>query len=100
MAKDQKKGTTPAGTPEGAVKSATPGDAQGGTSQPGGQAGGRETGTRNRRKTRVGVVTGDRMEKTVTVTVERRFPHPLYGKQVTRTKRYHAHDEKDEYHIG
>ena len=36
----------------------------------------------------------------MTVTVERRMSHPLYGKQVTRTKRYHAHDENDEYRTG
>ena len=55
---------------------------------------------RNRRKTRVGTVVSDKMNKTVVVAVERRYAHPLYGKQVTRTKKYHAHDEKDEYHIG
>jgi small subunit ribosomal protein S17 len=52
------------------------------------------------RKMRVGVVTSDRSEKTVTVTVERRKSHPLYGKQVRWTKRYHAHDEKNEYRVG
>jgi small subunit ribosomal protein S17 len=56
--------------------------------------------TRNARKQRVGVVTSDRAQKTVTVTVERRKRHPLYGKQVTWTKRYHAHDENDEYRLG
>ena len=55
---------------------------------------------RNRRKTRVGTVVSDKMNKTVVVVVERRYAHPLYGKQVTRTKKYHAHDEKDEYRIG
>ncbi len=55
---------------------------------------------RKRRKVRTGVVTSDAMDKTVTVTVERRFPHPLYGKGVKRTKRYHAHDEKNEYQVG
>jgi small subunit ribosomal protein S17 len=52
------------------------------------------------RKTRVGVVVSDKSDKTVVVKVERRFAHPLYGKQVTRTKKYHAHDEKNEYHVG
>lgn len=52
------------------------------------------------RKTRVGVVTSDRAQKTVTVSVERTFAHPLYGKRVARTKKYHAHDEKDEYRMG
>jgi small subunit ribosomal protein S17 len=55
---------------------------------------------RNARKQRVGVVTSDKADKTVTVTVERRKSHPLYGKQVRWTKRYHAHDEKDEYRLG
>lgn len=55
---------------------------------------------RGRRKTRIGTVVSDKMEKTVVVKVERRYAHPLYGKQVTRTKKYHAHDENNEYHIG
>jgi small subunit ribosomal protein S17 len=61
---------------------------------------GKSNGDRKTRKQRIGVITGDKAEKTVTVTVERRMSHPLYGKQVTRTKRYHAHDENDEYRIG
>jgi small subunit ribosomal protein S17 len=56
--------------------------------------------TRNSRKTRTGVVVSDKMDKTVVVAVERRYAHPLYGKQVTRTKKYHAHDENNEYNIG
>lgn len=59
-----------------------------------------ENTDRNRRKVRVGVVTSDAMDKTVTVTVERQFPHPLYGKAVKRSKRYHAHDENNEYRVG
>ena len=55
---------------------------------------------RNRRKTRVGTVVSDKMNKTVVVAVERRYAHPLYGKLVTRTKKYHAHDENDEYRTG
>jgi small subunit ribosomal protein S17 len=55
---------------------------------------------RGRRKVRQGVVVSDRQDKTVTVLVERRFPHPLYGKAQTRTKKYHAHDEKNEYQVG
>lgn len=55
---------------------------------------------RGRRKTRVGTVVSDKMDKTVVVVVERRYAHPLYGKQVTRTKKYHAHDENNEYRIG
>jgi len=55
---------------------------------------------RSRRKVRVGIVASDRSDKTVTVVVERRFAHPLYGKGVTRAKKYHAHDEKNEYKTG
>ena len=59
-----------------------------------------EQETRGRRKTRVGVVRSDKMNKTVVVVVERRYAHPLYGKQVTTTKKYHAHDENNEYKVG
>jgi small subunit ribosomal protein S17 len=55
---------------------------------------------RGRRKTRVGTVISDKMEKTVVVSVERRYAHPLYGKQVTRSKKYHAHDESNEAKSG
>jgi len=55
---------------------------------------------RGRRKTRVGTVVSDKMNKTVVVEVERRYAHPLYGKQVTRTKKYHAHDENNDFHPG
>lgn len=55
---------------------------------------------RGRRKTRVGTVVSDKMDKTVVVRVERRYAHPLYGKQVTRSKKYHAHDETNQYRIG
>lgn len=55
---------------------------------------------RARRKVRQGVVISDKQDKTVTVLVERRFPHPLYGKQQTRTKKYHAHDENNEFQAG
>lgn len=55
---------------------------------------------RSRRKVRVGLVVSDKMDKTVTVIVERRFSHPLYGKGVKRTTRYHAHDEKNECRVG
>ena len=58
------------------------------------------TRSRSARKTRVGVVTSDKSDKTVTVSVERTFAHPLYGKRVARTKKYHAHDEGNEYRIG
>jgi small subunit ribosomal protein S17 len=55
---------------------------------------------RGRRKTRTGTVVSDKMDKTVVVMVERRYAHPLYGKQVRRSKKYHAHDENNEYNIG
>ena len=47
-----------------------------------------------------GRVVSDKMDKTVTVLVERRVTHPLYGKVVTRSNKYHAHDEKNEYREG
>jgi small subunit ribosomal protein S17 len=50
---------------------------------------------RNSRKVRVGTVVSDKMDKTVVVAVERRVLHPLYGKPVVRTKKYHAHDEEN-----
>ncbi|MBA4158098.1 MAG: 30S ribosomal protein S17 [Gemmatimonadetes bacterium] len=55
---------------------------------------------RGGRKTRVGTIVSDKMNKTVVVMVERRLAHPLYGKQVTRSKKYHAHDENNDYRIG
>ncbi|MGI9626005.1 MAG: 30S ribosomal protein S17 [Longimicrobiales bacterium] len=55
---------------------------------------------RLRRKARVGVVLSDKADKTVTVRVERQVSHPLYGKRMSRTKKYHAHDEKNEYQVG
>jgi len=51
-------------------------------------------------QTLTGRVVGDKMNKTVTVLVERRVKHPLYGKFVTRSSKYHAHDEKNEYKLG
>jgi small subunit ribosomal protein S17 len=48
---------------------------------------------RARRKVRTGVVTSDKMEKTVTVSLVRRYAHPVYGKQVTRTKKVKARNE-------
>jgi small subunit ribosomal protein S17 len=52
------------------------------------------------KRTHTGRVVSDKMQKTVTVLVERRMKHPLYGKYVTRTKKYHAHDENGEFHEG
>ena len=47
-----------------------------------------------------GRVVSDKMDKTVTVLVERRVKHPLYGKFVTRSSKYHAHDENNEFKLG
>jgi small subunit ribosomal protein S17 len=52
------------------------------------------------RRRLTGRVTSDKMDKTVTVLVERKVKHPLYGKYVSRSKKYHAHDEGNEFHIG
>jgi len=51
-------------------------------------------------KTMQGRVVSDKADKTVTVNVERRFKHPLYGKVVTVSKRYLAHDEENAYQVG
>ena len=51
-------------------------------------------------RTLTGRVVSDKMDKTITVLIERRVTHPLYGKIVTRSKKYHAHDEKNECHEG
>lgn len=60
-----------------------------------------QTGERDSlRKTRVGVVTSDKMNKTIVVEVERRVPHPQFKKIVRRTTKFHAHDEKEEAKIG
>ena len=56
--------------------------------------------TRNLRKTRTGVVSSNKMDKTVTVAVERKVKHPIYGKFVKKTTKFHAHDEKNECSIG
>ena len=52
------------------------------------------------RKTRVGLVVSDKMEKTVVVAIERRVPHPVYGKMMTRTTRLKAHDEENTAKAG
>ena len=55
---------------------------------------------RNTRKERTGVVTSNKMDKTIVVSVERKVKHPKYGKFVKRTKKFYAHDEKAECGIG
>ncbi|MEO5707496.1 MAG: 30S ribosomal protein S17 [Alteraurantiacibacter sp.] len=48
----------------------------------------------------IGTVTSDKTDKTVTVKVERKVKHPLYGKIIRRSKKYHAHDESNEFTVG
>ena len=55
---------------------------------------------RNLRKTKLGVVSSNKMDKTITVSVERKVKHPLYGKFLKKSTRFHAHDEKNECSIG
>jgi small subunit ribosomal protein S17 len=55
---------------------------------------------RNRRKTRVGLVVSDKMDKTIVVAVEDFVRHSLYGKAVKRTKKFKAHDEANQCNIG
>lgn len=52
--------------------------------------------TRNLRKSRIGIVASTKMDKTISVLVERRLQHPLYGKFVKKSKKFLAHDEKNE----
>jgi small subunit ribosomal protein S17 len=52
------------------------------------------------RKTKTGIVSSDKMDKTVTVAVERKVKHPIYGKFVKKTTKFHAHDEKNEAKPG
>lgn len=56
--------------------------------------------TRNLRKERTGVVLSNKMEKSITVAVKWKEKHPIYGKFVNKTKKFHAHDEKNECNIG
>ena len=56
--------------------------------------------TRNLRKERIGIVFSNKMEKTITVTVKWKEKHPIYGKFVSKTKKFHAHDEKNDCNIG
>ena len=56
--------------------------------------------SRNLRKVRQGVVVSDKMDKTIVVAVRWKEKHPLYGKFIAKTKKYHAHDEANECHEG
>lgn len=55
---------------------------------------------RNLRKQRQGVVTSDKMDKTIVVAAKFKEKHPIYGKFVQKTKKYHAHDEQNDAHTG
>ena len=55
---------------------------------------------RNLRKTRIGKVVSDKMDKTITVAIEDHVKHPLYGKIVKKTVKFKAHDEKNECNVG
>lgn len=55
---------------------------------------------RKTRKSRIGLVTSDKMDKTITVAVERKVKHPIYGKFLKKTTKFHAHDETNQCGIG
>ena len=55
---------------------------------------------RNLRKQRQGVVSSDKMDKTIVVATKFKEKHPIYGKFVSKTKKYHAHDEQNDSHVG
>ena len=59
-----------------------------------------ETTTRNLRKKRIGIVTSNKMNKSIVVSVARKEKHPMYGKFVTKTKKFVAHDEKNTCSVG
>lgn len=55
---------------------------------------------RKRRKTRIGIVSSNKMTKTITVAVERKIKHPIYGKFLKKTTKFHAHDEQNTAGVG
>ena len=59
-----------------------------------------ETAMRAKRKARQGVVVSDKMDKTIVVQVTRRIRHPVYGKEMLSSRKFHAHDEKNEAKTG
>lgn len=59
-----------------------------------------EKATRNLRKERIGVVTSNSMNKSIVVSVQRRQKHPMYGKFIKLTRKFHAHDEKEDCNVG
>ena len=58
------------------------------------------SGTENSSRTATGKVVSNKMDKTITVLVERRVKHPVYGKYITRSSKIHAHDENNECNMG
>jgi small subunit ribosomal protein S17 len=58
------------------------------------------TAQRAQRKERVGIVVSDAADKTIIVRVDRRTTHPLYGKTINRSTKFHAHDERNDAHVG
>ncbi len=58
------------------------------------------SGAENRTRTATGKVVSNKMDKTITVLVERRVKHPVYGKYITRSSKLHAHDEQNQCNIG
>lgn len=56
--------------------------------------------TRNLRKSRIGTVTSSAMDKSITISVERKLRHPIYGKFVKKTKKFMAHDETNDCNVG
>ena len=59
-----------------------------------------EVEARKPRKTKTGIVSSDKMDKTITVVVERQLKHPMYGKFINRSKKFTAHDEENQCGIG
>ena len=59
-----------------------------------------ENKARNLRKERVGVVVSDKMDKSIVVAEKRKVKHPIYGKFVNKTTKFHAHDEKNDCNVG
>lgn len=55
---------------------------------------------RKMRKSRTGIVVSDKMDKTITVSIERKVKHPMYGKFMKKTSKFHAHDEQNQCGIG
>lgn len=59
-----------------------------------------EEKVRNLRKERIGIVTSNKMDKSITISVERKVKHPMYGKFIKKTSTFMAHDEKNDCNIG